>query len=384
MKNRDVTDMPVVEPGSASSYGAKKSILVLSRELTGNVGGVVSYVKAERHALSENFEFFHMNIGSRIGESFLKKSLRLLKDPISLILALRSGSYDIVQLNPSMKIKPLIRDGVFSWLVNRFCRGKLVVVFHGWSVPVADGIGDRWVAHRLFMSSFGGAKLFVVLSDRFAAKLISLGIPESRVHVLPSMFDDLDFSLFKKRPKSKDKIILFMSRLDRKKGARELIEAFSQDERSAWSEWKLVIAGEGVEWENVTQLVKRLNLEDRISVVGQITGQAKINAFASASIFALPTFDDEGLPISVLEAMAAGCALLTSNAGGLAEAVTDEVHGVVMGSVSAEAIRGGIGRLTCETEFRNQCQRNSHKMAWSQYSSTVIIGTFQQLLEDLD
>lgn len=377
------TELPISNSELIDSSRTAKSILVLSRELSGNVGGVVSYVRAEKHALAPEFDFVHMDTGSRVGEGFFSKLVRFANDPIALRKTIRSRPFDFVQINPSMKVKPLIRDGLFCRFIRRCFGGHLVVVFHGWNPSVADFIERRMIARRLFLMSFGGAQLLVVLSDKFASKLISIGVPKARVKVLPSMFDDRDLRSFKRQPTSKEKIVLFMSRLDKKKGALELIEAFSSRAGSQWDSWKLVIAGEGIEKQNADHLVKSLGVSDRVSVVGQLIGSAKTEMFARASIFALPTSDDEGLPISVLEAMAAGCALITTSVGGLAETLRDGVNGIVMESVSLDSIAEGLDTLIRNEEFRNECQRNCHEMAWREYASSVVVGNFRKLLLEI-
>lgn len=357
-------------------------MLVLSRDLA-LVGGVVSYVRNQKHAMSASVEFHHMTIGRRDRESLPGKCLRSISDPMRLNGKVKKNSIDVVQVNTSLKTKPLLRDSVFCWLAARIRRTALAVIFHGWDSRVAAAIGRNVLLRTLFRQSFGRARLTIVLSERFVSEAISLGLPAASVHVLPSMFDDREFRPFRIRPVDKDSLILFLSRLDRKKGAMELIEAFVRGVHGLWPTWRLVIAGEGPERRNAEALVRATGMSDKVSIVGQVTGQAKLSLYKKASIFALPTSEDEGLPISILEGMSAGCALLTTSVGGLAEVLEDEKHGKILSSVSVDAIHSGLKTLICQERQRIRSQQNCHHMAWEQFSSSKVVGELEQLLCDM-
>jgi glycosyltransferase involved in cell wall biosynthesis len=128
---------------------------------------------------------------------------------------------------------------------------------------------------------------------------------------------------------------------------------------------------------HVEDLAEELDMVNGFFVLGQLNGAAKNEVFERASIFALPTFEDEGLPVSVLEAMSAGCRLLTTSVGGMAGVLTDRVNGVIMASISLKSIREGLDSLVGDDELRTRCQRNCQKKAWEDCTSSVVFGRFQ-------
>ncbi len=106
-------------------------------------------------------------------------------------------------------------------------------------------------------------------------------------------------------------LVLFMSRLHRIKGLDLLVEGFARA-RSEADGARLVIAGpdEG-ERSSVEALVRKLALQDAVRFVGPLDGVLRLAALRAADVFAL-TSHTEGMPNSVLEACAAGAAVLVT------------------------------------------------------------------------
>src|SRR5438309_1207009 len=98
--------------------------------------------------------------------------------------------------------------------------------------------------------------------------------------------------------------LLFLSRIDKKKGAYETVDAYRMLKKR-YPELSLVIAGDGVELPRLRQYVDSHRI-DGVSFLGKVSGKAKHDTFELANIYVLPTTYREGMPIAVLEAMAHG------------------------------------------------------------------------------
>lgn len=110
-----------------------------------------------------------------------------------------------------------------------------------------------------------------------------------------------------------ERVMLFLGRITRKKNLPLLLKSFAKN-RKARPEWVLLIAGsdEGGHIHEINSLVQELGIGNSVRMVGQITGHEKACAFASASLFVLPS-KSEGLPIAVLEAMEYARAILVTD-----------------------------------------------------------------------
>lgn len=128
---------------------------------------------------------------------------------------------------------------------------------------------------------------------------------------------------------------LFMGRLGRRKGAYDLVQAveiLSQKHPQV----RLYMAGDG-EIAQVRELVKKKELEKNIQVVGWVDAEGKRKLLSQAATIILPSYN-EGLPMAILEGMAAGKAVISSSVGAIPEVVEEE-NGILIqpGDVAALA-----------------------------------------------
>jgi glycosyltransferase involved in cell wall biosynthesis len=105
---------------------------------------------------------------------------------------------------------------------------------------------------------------------------------------------------------SGSKVMLFLSRIARKKNLPLLLKAFAKNVKTR-PEWVLIIAGsdERGHLQEVLSLIRDLQIEKSVRLIGPVYGREKAYALTSASVFVLPSHS-EGLPIAVLEAMEYG------------------------------------------------------------------------------
>jgi glycosyltransferase involved in cell wall biosynthesis len=119
-------------------------------------------------------------------------------------------------------------------------------------------------------------------------------------------------------------LVLFLGRLEPGKGIYDLLEAVSAV-RPAVPDVRLVCAGEG-DRSAVARYAERLGIADAVKFTGWVGPSGKRALLESAAVFALPSYD-EALPMSLLEAMAAGVPVIVSPVGGVPEVVVDGVSG---------------------------------------------------------
>lgn len=350
----------------------RMSILVLSRNLETARGGVASFVRSQIRQFHKDAAVSHLTIGRRTGESALQMIPRLFRDVVELRRKLSADAYDVIQLNPSLNFRSLLRDYAFCRVAQKYSRGCITTVFHGWDPDIADTISRNSFLRWLFLRSFGRADLFVVLAPQFADQATDIGVPEDAVRILTTMFDEEVFAATRSLPADKQKTILFMSRLVPEKGAGELIEAFARGKSSLWPDWRLVIAGDGPDRERLNTLVGELAPDGSVSLPGYLVGGDKLRLLSEASVFALPTRYNEGIPISLIEAMSSGCALLTTRAGGLGTILRDIDNGVVLTLADTDTVFDGLKKLTSDPAFLATAKRNCHRLAWDTFGSSRV------------
>jgi glycosyltransferase involved in cell wall biosynthesis len=164
--------------------------------------------------------------------------------------------------------------------------------------------------------------------------------------------------------------ILFLSRLVRENGIYELLEAFA-GLVSRYPDSELVLAGDGPELMAVTRRVAELGLEGRVSFPGYVRGPRKYRLLTGARVFVLPSYT-EGLPVSLLEAMGAGAAVVASDTGGIGEVVSVPRNGLLLDRVTPESIAAALDRLLADDAYANQVSEANREQAWRLYEGEVV------------
>ena len=168
-----------------------------------------------------------------------------------------------------------------------------------------------------------------------------LGYPAERVFVVHHGTRVLRFSAV-----PREKVVLCVGAIQTRKNTARLVKAFE----SLNGEWRLVLAGSfGYGAEEIGRRIEASPARARISVLGYVTPEELAKWYARAAIFAFPSLD-EGFGMPLLEAMAAGTPVITSNCSALPEVAgeaamlvdarnVDEVASVLQRLAGDEALR---------------------------------------------
>lgn len=135
--------------------------------------------------------------------------------------------------------------------------------------------------------------------------------------------------------------IVTMSGLERRKGVHDVIEAFAGAAAAA-PRWFLVVAGEGPERDALEQQAAGTGLGDRIRFIGHVENPRDL--LRQAEIFVSAPYA-EPFGLGVLEAREAGCAVIGSRVGGIAEQLGPELHGRTVPAGRPDILAGELRRL---------------------------------------
>ncbi len=132
-------------------------------------------------------------------------------------------------------------------------------------------------------------------------------------------------------------------------GVSRLLRAFAAVS-SQYEQWRLVIVGDGPLRPHLEREAAELGLVDRVSFLGFI--DSVLDEIAGADVYAQVSLQ-EGLPLSLLNAMALGKPILATDVGGMPEVVTDRVTGLLV-SPSTDAIASGLAELLGDDTLRRR------------------------------
>lgn len=143
------------------------------------------------------------------------------------------------------------------------------------------------------------------------------------------------------------------------KNLPRLVRAFAQV-APAHPDLGLVFAGRGEGNPALVRLAHQLGLSDRVLLVGQLSDDQIRACFAHALFFAFPSLI-EGFGLPVLEAMASGCPVLTSNCSSLAEVAGE--NAVLVDPLDIASIAAGMQRLLTDSALRQRLSRQGRQRA---------------------
>jgi glycosyltransferase involved in cell wall biosynthesis len=178
------------------------------------------------------------------------------------------------------------------------------------------------------------------------------------------------------------RVVLFMSRLDEKKGLDLLLDAFAQIRARASDVW-LVMAGEGhPEFvAGLRRAADRLAISDRIVWTGFLSGSAKEKALANADVFTLPSYS-ENFGIAVAEALAAALSVVVSDQVAVHRDIAEHEAGLVV-PCDAGALAVALQRLLDTPALRRSMGRNGRRLAIERYSADAVTRRLIQLYDEI-
>lgn len=166
-------------------------------------------------------------------------------------------------------------------------------------------------------------------------------------------------------------VITYTGRLVKEKGSYELAEAFdSLNDKNAY----LFIAGDGEQYDKIAEICAK---NKQIITLGKIDFSHIVALLSESNIFCLPTVYPEGLPTSILEAVALKNFVITTTVGGAKELVTDASMGILLDDNSVQKIADA---LKYALDNKEECNKAAEKC----YDRLLQLFTWQKTAEKLE
>jgi glycosyltransferase involved in cell wall biosynthesis len=197
------------------------------------------------------------------------------------------------------------------------------------------------------------ADLIVAVSQFTRGQVISLlGVAPEKVRVVHHGVRGLALPAVER-----EKIVLHVGAMQKRKNIVRLVEAFETVDPS----WRLVLAGSaGYGAEEILARIAASPASQRILLPGYVSPAELAGWYAKTAVFAFPSLD-EGFGMPVLEAMAAGVPVLTSNRSALPEVAGDAA--LLVDPENGEALGHGLRDLTQRSELRDDLSRRGVERA---------------------
>lgn len=176
--------------------------------------------------------------------------------------------------------------------------------------------------------------------------------------------------------------VLFVGTLEPRKNLPRLLQAFHRVTSDSATDVQLVLAG-GVGWgdADLAALVRQLKLESRVRLIGMVDDARLATLYRHAQCLAMPSLY-EGFGLPLLEALAQGTPVLTSNTASMPEVAGDAA--VLVDPLSVESIAEGLGRMLGDPELRArlaaEAPRQAARFSWTRAAEETL-RVFEEAVE---
>ena len=349
-----------------------------------NYGGVVQfYLKLSKYIKASKYKIQHFRVGRlvhlRIYSITIFRMIDLAINYFRFTYRVIREKPCIIHLNPSLDKKSIYRDFGYA-ILTKLCarRTKILIHFRGWEDRIANKLFRKSFLKGIIVNLLKRANLIIVQATKFKKILDDLNVHSCEIVIMPTTVCMEEYERFKTLKSDQNEIyILFMARLLRVKGVYDLVDSMRSIAQSNPNKTiKFIFAGDGNEKRKLEDYVFSQGLKDLVIFPGYLRGREKINLLLNAQIFILPSYDAEGCPNCVIEAMGAGLPVIATRVGAVEEIIVDGLNGLLIESHSTEQIIDAVNRLVNDDVLRQKMGEMNKRKARERFDAPII---FRQL-----
>jgi len=358
---------------SEGIYGAEKVIISLSEGNRDSYVAVVGCIYDLRHpVLDLVVEAQQKGVAA---ETIICKSRFDLRTLVHIIFLIRKWKIDIIHSHG-------FKADVYGWLATRWTHTPIVATKHGWTS--SNSMIRLWEWVDMFFLKFFDQ--LVAVSEDVKHKLVTKRIPEYRVKMIsngvgvrtvePQEITSIRTELGLKKT---NQVVGIVGRLSIEKGHRFFLEAAKQIIKEVPSA-RFLIVGEGPLRNELEEYTSFLNLKRIVFFAGYRSDAEKIyhlmDVVVSSSL-------REGLPLTLLEAMAAAKPVVATSVGGVNNLIQHSKNGFLVPPEDPDSIAQYVIELLKNNELRIKVGKEALKVIQEKYSSEKMVEAYTLLYRNL-
>ena len=343
----------------------KPRIAMIWNAARGGMRSVVEAYRTDGFLAAENVRLF----AAYADGGLVWRQLVLARALAGFAAMLATGRVDLVHIHAAMR-GSFWRKGLFASMAQ--ARGVPVLLHLHGSEMKQFYAGQKPRVQRMIRERLERATRVLVLSESWRSFIAQIA-PAAQVEVVPNYV-----RLPAEVPVSarNGREALFLGLVGDRKGVFDLIPAFADVARTR-PDARLVIGGNGAV-ERARAAAEAAGIAGAVSLPGWIGGAQKEALLGRAGIYVLPSHN-EGLPMSVLEAMARGLPVITTRVGGIPELVTDGVDGLLIDAGDQTALADALRRLFDDPALRERIGAAARARIAAEYSDTAVLPMLRRI-----
>lgn len=348
-------------------YNFRKNLIKKILEEGYNVVAIAPEDEYSEKLISLGCDFEHINMDSKS------------KNPIKDIKL----SYDIYKIlkrrNIDILLNFTIKPNVYGSFASRFLGVKCINNVAGMGTLFSEGIVSRYIFRALFKYSQKKVDcVFFQNPDDLNEFLSNKIIQKQKAKLLPGSGVNLNEFSYTPNEQKEKLVFLLVARMIYPKGIVELVEAGSQLRKKGHNNFEIHLLGElGVNNPNAIDKVEfeKICSYDFVSYLGKTDNVRKV--LENSSVIVLPSYYREGTPKSLLEALAVGRPIITTNMPGCKETVINGVNGYICKPKDVDSLREAIEKML-ELSYEEQLEmgRESRMIAEKKFDERIVIDKY--------
>lgn len=259
-----------------------------------------------------------------------------------------------------------------------------VVSFHGADIMLREH-RPEYAVHMVEL--FGIVPLVLARSLSLAERLESAGCPPEKIRLNRTGIPLGEYPFIdRQHPQDGAWRLLQASRLIKKKGLHTTLLAFAKF-RTLFPKATLTIAGEGPVRRELELAIDDMGLGDAVTLTGFLREPELKKLCAAAHVFLHPSEttdkqDQEGVPNSMLEAMASGLPVAATFHGGIPEAVSDGISGFLVPEKSPDALADALVRMVSDPGRMSEMGRRASQSVREEFEQSRTIGKLEEIYDE--
>ncbi|TKJ02706.1 colanic acid biosynthesis glycosyltransferase WcaL, partial [Bacillus cereus] len=247
--------------------------------------------------------------------------------------------------------------------------GKILTFFHGNDIT---GFVSKFGAD-IYNPLFQSKTLLLPISNLWENKLLNLGAKSENITIHHM---GVNLNKFEYVPpeliETKYIKVLLIGRLTAKKGIDVAIESVHYLREKGFSVF-LTVIGDGEEKENLQNMIKKFNLEDRIILKGWLTQETVNQYIKESTLIILPSRtakngDMEGIPVSLMEAMARGKLVISTYHSGIPELIKNEYNGWLVPENDSLALAEKVEEVISKKNLWPMISYNARRTIYEEFN----------------
>jgi glycosyltransferase involved in cell wall biosynthesis len=361
----------------------KPEMLHIYRQITG-LGRIEPLVIAQKRENAEEFPFDRIEIVPKPHSHLLRRFWfrQIRNKPWQISGHERRAIIDILEREHAKLVHIFFGHIAVHLLpLIRALPKPTVVSFHGADVMVDM---DKRAYRRATAEMLNMVTRVFVRAASLKRAVVELGCDEDKIDIVRTGIPLSEF-LFRERkfPENGEWRFLQASRLVQKKGIATTLHAFT-DFLSRYPRAALTIAGEGPMLQELHKLTRKLKIADRVELPGFLSPQKLRDVYCASHIFLHPSEtgsdgNQEGIPNSMLEAMATGLPVFATDHGGIPEAIENGVSGILVPERDHQALSQALLQSVQDRDLLARIGRDGAKAVAEKFDQQKQIRRLEEI-----